>query len=149
MNSTLNITKIKLLNSTAKIPERMSEHSAGYDIYSNNENEITLKPLQRELIPAGFAISLPCGYEAQIRPRSGLAIKSGITVLNSPGTIDSDYRGEVKVVLINLSDQDYTIKPSTRIAQMISCKHEITQFNLVDDLDETVRGYGGFGHTNL
>ena len=140
--------KIKLITKTAKMPEKMSDFSAGYDIYSDNESDINLKPMQRVLIPSGFCIALPIGFEAQIRPRSGLAINNGITVLNAPGTIDSDYRGEVKIILINLSDCDFTIKPIMRIAQMIICKHENVNFEIVDDIDETKRGCGGFGHTN-
>ena len=140
---------IKLLTKTAKVPIRMSGASAGYDIYSDNTDDIILHPMQRVLISSGFVISLPIGFEAQIRPRSGLALKHGITVLNSPGTIDSDYRGEVKVIIINLSNTDFTISHGTRIAQMIISKHEVVDFNLVEEIDETVRGSGGFGHTRM
>jgi dUTP pyrophosphatase len=139
--------EIKLLTPTAQLPASMSEHSAGYDIYADIQNEVKLAPGQRVLIPTGFAISLPVGYEAQIRSRSGLAINYGVCVLNSPGTIDSDYRGEVKVILINHGDLELIIEPAMRIAQMVIHKHEKIEFVVVEALDETTRGEGGFGHT--
>lgn len=125
----------------------MTEHSAGYDLYSSNREIITLKQGSIELIPTGIAISLPVGYEAQIRPRSGLAIKNGIGILNSPGTIDADYRGEIKVILFNFGMDDFIIKPKTRIAQMVINKYENVDFQITEKLDETKRGDGGFGHT--
>ena len=140
---------IKLLRETAKVPERMTEYSAGYDVYSDLEDDIYLEPMERALIPTGFVIALPKGYEAQIRPRSGLAIKNGITVLNSPGTIDSDYRGEVKIILINLSNEGFFIKHGMRIAQMIVSKHETVTFDVVEEIDETERGEGGFGSSEV
>lgn len=129
------------------LPEYATAQSAGMDLRANIEAPITLKSLERVLIPTGLHIALPDGYEAQIRPRSGLAIKHGITCLNSPGTIDADYRGDVGVELVNLSKEDYTIQPGERIAQMIINKFEKVKLNLVEELDETERGEGGFGHT--
>ena len=140
---------IKLLRDGAKVPERMTEHSAGYDIYADLESEIFLEHLDRVLVPTGFAVSIPKGYEAQIRPRSGLAVNNGITVLNSPGTIDSDYRGEVKVVLINMGREGFLIKHGMRIAQMIVSKHETVEFDVVDYIDATDRGDGGFGSSEV
>ena len=136
---------IKLLNDRAKLPERMTEYSAGYDIYADLESDVWLEPLDRVLVPTGFSLSLPKGFEAQIRPRSGLSMKHGVTVLNSPGTIDSDYRGEVKVILINLSNERYLIKSGMRIAQMVVSRHETLEFVVIDNLDTTDRGEGGFG----
>jgi dUTP pyrophosphatase len=121
--------------------------SAGMDLRAWLDEPIVLQPMQRALVPTGLFIELPVGCEAQVRPRSGLAIKSGITVLNSPGTIDADYRGEVKVVLINLSNENFTINNSDRIAQMIISKHEQANWKQVDQLNQTERGSGGFGHT--
>ena len=143
------VVKIKMLSKTGKIPEKMSEFAAGYDIYADLDTDRVLKPLERALIPTGFAISLPISFEAQIRPRSGLAINDGITVLNSPGTIDSDYRGEVKIILINLSDNDFVVKHNMRIAQMVIAQHEEIEFHQVDTLEDTMRGMGGFGHTSI
>ena len=137
----------KKLTPSAKLPERMSESAAGYDIFANIER-IVMKPMSRVIVPTGFAMSMPIGFEAQIRPRSGLAAKFGVTVLNSPGTIDADYRGEVKVILINLSEEDFVIEKDMRIAQMVVCKHTTVDFEIVETLDETVRGDGGFGHSN-
>jgi dUTP pyrophosphatase len=117
------------------------------DIRASLDNEIVLKPMERALIPTALFIELPVGYEAQIRPRSGLAIKKGISVLNSPGTIDADYRGEIKVILINLSTEDFVIQDGERIAQMIVAKHEKVEWENVEILEETERGAGGFGHT--
>ncbi|MDO9578910.1 MAG: dUTP diphosphatase [Candidatus Cloacimonadales bacterium] len=142
----LKINFIKLADS-ALPPQKMSEHAAGYDLYSCHEEDIILKSGEVMLIPTGLAISLPVGFEAQIRPRSGLAIKHQLGVLNSPGTIDADYRGEIKIILFNFGKQDFVIKPQTRIAQMVIAKHETVDFVLTEELDETDRGEGGFGHT--
>ena len=117
------------------------------DLRANIEEPITLHPLERKLIPTGLYIALPVGYEAQIRPRSGLALKHGLTVLNSPGTVDADYRGEVMVLLINLSQEDFIINSGERIAQMVIARHEQAEFQIVEELDETERGAGGYGHT--
>lgn len=119
------------------------------DIRANLEQPITLKPLERKLIPTGLYIALPDGYEAQIRPRSGLALKRGITVLNSPGTIDADYRGEVGVLLINLSNEEFVVSDGERIAQMVIARHEQPRWETVEELDETERGAGGYGHTGI
>jgi dUTP pyrophosphatase len=131
------------------LPAYATEGSAGMDIRAHLESPVTLQPLERSLIPTGLFIELPSGYEAQIRPRSGLAVKQGITCLNTPGTIDSDYRGEVKVILINLSDIPQMIAPGDRIAQMIIAKTEKAELFLVQQLNDTVRGAGGFGHTGV
>lgn len=138
---------IQKINSEAILPQRMTEHAAGYDLYSCHKNDILLKKGELQLVPTGLAISLPIGFEAQIRPRSGLAVKHKIGVLNSPGTIDSDYRGEIKIVLFNFGSEDFVIKPKTRIAQMIISQHETVEFEIKEKLDITVRGEGGFGHT--
>ncbi len=129
------------------MPEYATMHSAGLDLRANLENDIILKSLQRTLVPTGLFIELPEGLEAQIRPRSGLALKHGITVLNTPGTIDADYRGEIKVILINLSGEDFVIKNGERICQMIITKYVKVDLISVDVLNETIRGEGGFGHT--
>lgn len=139
--------KFKKLNPLAKVPLRMTAHAAGYDIYSANEKPIIVPPNKVTLIPTGIAISLPNGYEAQIRPRSGLALKHQIGVLNSPGTIDADYRGEIKIILFNFGTENFTITSQTRIAQMVISKHEIAEFVLTETLDATSRNDGGFGHT--
>lgn len=140
--------KVKIINkSNNKLPEYSTKFSAGMDLRASLNEHVVLKPLQRQLIPTGLFIELPKGYEAQIRPRSGLAIKNGITVLNSPGTIDADYRGEIKVILINLSDQEFEIKNGERICQMIIAKHETATWQQVEFLEESDRGEGGFGHT--
>jgi dUTP pyrophosphatase len=140
--------EIQIVNqSKHDLPQYATELSAGLDLRANLENPIVLKPLQRELISSGLFIALPAGYEAQIRPRSGLAFKHGITVLNSPGTIDADYRGELKVLLVNLSNETFEIKDGERIAQLVIAKHEQAQWQLVQNLDETNRGAGGFGST--
>lgn len=141
------IIEIKYLSDTAKLPEKMSEFSSGYDLYADIQTPVIIKPFQRLLIPTGIAIAIPEGYEAQIRPRSGLAIKNGITVLNTPGTIDSDYRGEIKIILINLSDADFEIQTHMRIAQMVFSKNEKINFEIKTELSQTSRGVGGFGHT--
>ena len=140
--------KLKKIDANARIPMRMTEHSAGYDLYSSNSEDIVLKSGEVKLISTGIAISLPVGYEAQIRPRSGLAVKHQIGILNAPGTIDADYRGEVKVILFNFGKNDFNVKPQTRIAQMVIAKHEIVNFIEIEGLDETNRGKGGFGHTS-
>ena len=140
--------KIKIVNNgTQPLPQYATNGSAGMDLRANIENPILIKPLDRKLIPTGLHIALPEGYEAQIRPRSGLAIKHGITCLNTPGTIDSDYRGDIGVILVNLSNEDYVVQPGERIAQMIINKYERVEFEVVETLDETERGEGGFGHT--
>ena len=140
--------KVKIINkSNNPLPRYESAQAAGMDIRCNISEAITLQPLERKLIPTGLYIELPVGYEAQIRPRSGLALKRGLTVLNTPGTIDADYRGEIKVLLINLSQEAFEIKDSERIAQMVVSKHETVEWQLVESLNETQRGEGGFGHT--
>ena len=140
--------KIHKIDKSAKLPHRMSTHAAGYDLYSYHQQNIILKKGEVKLIPTGIAISLPSGYEAQIRPRSGLAIKHGIGVLNAPGTIDADYRGEIKIILFNFSKEDFIITPGKRVAQMVIAKHEIVDFTVTEKLDKTTRGNGGFGHTS-
>ena len=130
-----------------ELPQYATTHSAGLDLRANIDSPVILKPLERKLIPTGLYIELPVGFEAQIRPRSGLAIKKGITVLNSPGTIDADYRGEICVILINLSNDDFLIEDGERICQMVIASHEQAEWNQVDVLNETERGTGGFGHT--
>jgi dUTP pyrophosphatase len=140
--------EIQIINQSKHgLPQYATELSAGLDLRANLENTIALNPLQRELISTGLFIALPAGYEAQIRPRSGLAFKHGITVLNSPGTIDADYRGEIKVLLVNLSNETFDIKDGERIAQLVLAKHEQAQWKVVQSLDETSRGAGGFGST--
>jgi dUTP pyrophosphatase len=140
--------KIQVVNqSKHPLPEYATEFSAGLDLRANIDEPIELKPLERTLVSTGLFIALPKGYEAQIRPRSGLAFKHGITVLNSPGTIDADYRGELKVLLVNLSNTSFMINDGERIAQMIIAKHEQISWNEASSLDETERGAGGFGHT--
>jgi dUTP pyrophosphatase len=140
--------KVKIINkSNNELPAYSTSLSAGLDLRAFLEEDIILKPLQRILVPTGLFIELPAGYEAQIRPRSGLAYKYGISVLNSPGTIDADYRGEIKVILINLSSEDFSIKSGERICQMVIAKHETAEFITVEELQVTDRGEGGFGHT--
>ncbi len=144
--------KIKIVNkSSNELPAYATEGSAGMDLRADIKDgaSIVLLPMDRKLIPTGIYIQLPIGTEVQIRPRSGLAIKQGITVLNTPGAIDSDYRGEIKVILINLSTEQYTIKNGDKIAQMVISKHETIELKDVDVLDDTVRGDGGFGHTGI
>src|SRR3954465_8179352 len=139
---------LKVINqSKHPLTEYATAAAAGLDLKANISEAIVLKPLQRQLISTGLFIELPVGYEAQIRPRSGLAFKNGITVLNSPGTIDADYRGEIKVLLVNLSDAEFTINDGERIAQMVIAKHEQAEWISVEELIETQRGQGGFGHT--
>ena len=142
--------KIKIINkSQHSSPEYSTKNSAGLDLRANLTESILLKPLKRILVKTGLYIQLPEGYEAQVRPRSGLAFKKGITVLNSPGTIDSDYRGEIGVILINLSDEDFLIENGERVAQMVIAKHERAEWIEVDILNETIRGEGGFGSTGI
>ena len=141
---------IKIVNKGPQpLPAYATPLSAGMDIRANLEQPVTLKPLERKLIPTGLYIALPDGYEAQIRPRSGLALKRGITVLNSPGTIDADYRGEVGVLLINLSNEEFVVSDGERIAQMVIARHEQPRWETVEELDETERGTGGYGHTGI
>lgn len=128
-------------------PIYATEQSAGMDLRANLKESVTLNPLERKLIPTGLYISLPAGFEAQVRPRSGLALKKGITVLNTPGTIDADYRGEICVILVNLSNEPFVVENGERIAQMVVAKHERVEWQEVEVLDETERGAGGFGHT--
>lgn len=140
--------KINIINNSAHaLPAYETAHAAGMDLRANTTDLITLKPLQRMLIPTGLHIELPVGYEAQIRPRSGLAYKHGISIVNSPGTIDADYRGEIKVLLVNLSDTDFEINNGDRIAQMVVAKHETVVWEAVEALGDTDRGAGGYGHT--
>ena len=142
--------KIKIVNKgNQPLPEYATPQSAGVDLRANIDEPVELKPLSRALIPTGLHIALLEGYEAQICPRSGLAIKKGITCLNTPGTIDGDYRGEVCVILINLSAETFIVNPGDRIAQMVINKFEQVEFELVEELDETERGEGGFGHTGI
>ena len=140
--------KIKVINKGSQ-PAYATPQSAGMDLRANLDTPVTLRPMQRMLIGTGLHIALPEGFEAQIRPRSGLALKHGITVLNSPGTVDADYRGEIKVLLVNLSDTDFVVNGGERIAQMVIARHEQAVFETVEELDETQRGEGGYGHTGV
>lgn len=152
LNLHLNIKemKIKVINkSHHSLPQYATPQSAGMDLRANLDEPVTLRPMERRLIPTGLYIALPAGYEAQVRPRSGLALKKGITVLNSPGTVDADYRGEIGVLLINLSQEDFVVNDGERIAQMVIARHEQGEFIAVDVLDETERGAGGYGHTGV
>ncbi|AYO56845.1 dUTP diphosphatase [Chryseobacterium sp. 6424] len=140
---------IKIINkSKHPLPKYQTELSAGMDLYANIDETITLKPLERKLVSTGLFLELPAGFEAQVRPRSGLALKNGITVLNAPGTIDADYRGEVGVILINLSSEDFFIKDGDRIAQMVIARHETAEWQEVTELADSQRGSGGFGSTS-
>lgn len=142
--------EVKIVNNSKfPLPTYATEHSAGMDLRANIETNIVLHPFDRALVKTGLKIALPDGYEAQVRPRSGLALKKGITVLNTPGTIDSDYRGEIGVILINLSSEDFVIEPGERIAQMVFAKHEQADLVEISTLDVTERGEGGFGHTGV
>jgi dUTP pyrophosphatase len=142
--------KIEIINTSKHpTPSYQTEQSAGMDLYANLSQPITLRPLQRALIPTGLFMALPKGYEAQVRPRSGLAFKKGITVLNSPGTIDADYRGEIGVILVNLSNDDFVVEDGERIAQMVIAKHEQAEWIEVQELSATERGAGGFGSTGV
>ncbi len=142
--------KLNVINrSRHALPAYATEASAGMDLRANLSEPVVLHPLERRLIPTGLFIALPIGYEAQIRPRSGLALKKGITVLNSPGTIDADYRGEIGVILINLSNEDFVVEDGERICQMVIARHEQAEWVEVTELDDTERGAGGFGHTGV
>ncbi len=142
--------QVKVINkSKHALPAYATEAAAGMDLRANLQESVVLKPLERRLIPTGLFIELPVGYEAQIRPRSGLAIKKGITVLNSPGTIDADYRGEICVILVNLSAEEFVVEDGERICQMVIARHEQAQWLEVDALGDTERGTGGFGHTGV
>ena len=142
--------EIKVVNKGHQpLPQYATAQSAGMDLRANLEEPVTLNPLERRLIPTGLHIALPAGYEAQVRPRSGLALKHGITVLNTPGTIDADYRGEIGVVLINLSQEPFVVNDGERIAQMVIARHEQGELTQVEVLDETERGEGGYGHTGV
>lgn len=142
--------KVNIVNqSRFPLPQYATVHSAGLDLRANLEQSMVLKPLERTLVPTGLYIELPEGYEAQVRPRSGLAAKHGISIVNTPGTIDPDYRGEVKVILVNLSDMPFTLEPGERIAQMIIARFEHITWNEVESLSVTERGEGGFGHTGV
>ena len=142
------MTTVKIINKgKQQLPAYATKQSAGMDLRANIDEAIELKPLERRLVPTGLYMALPEGYEAQVRPRSGLALKHGITVLNTPGTIDADYRGEVGVVLVNLSNEPFSIEPGERIAQMVIAKYEQVELEEVEVLDETERGAGGYGHS--
>ncbi|MDF3023931.1 MAG: dut [Alphaproteobacteria bacterium] len=148
MSKTVAVSITQLPNAKGlNLPNYATELSAGVDLEAAVETPVTLKPGERQLIPTGLAIALPEGYEAQVRPRSGLAFKNGVTVLNSPGTIDADYRGEVKVILANLGTEPFTVERGMRVAQMVVAQYTRVSFNLVEQLDETARGAGGFGST--
>ena len=144
------MVQIKVVNKgNQPLPKYQTVQSAGMDLRANIDAPVILKPLDRKLIPTGLHIYLPEGYEAQIRPRSGLTIKNGITIINTPGTIDPDYRGDVGVILVNISNEDFVVKPGDRIAQMVINKFEQAKFEVVEELDETERGEGGYGHTGI
>ena len=144
------MTTIKVINKGRHpLPQYATPQSAGMDLRANIDSPVTLRPMERRLIPTGLFIALPAGYEAQVRPRSGLALKHGITVLNTPGTIDADYRGEVMVLLVNLSDKDFVVEDGERVAQMVVARHEQGQWVEVEELDATERGAGGYGHTGV
>lgn len=139
---------IRIVNTSRHpLPAYETAHAAGMDLRASLDAEVLLKPLERALVPTGLYIELPVGFEAQVRPRSGLAAKKGITVLNTPGTIDADYRGEIKVILVNLSSEEFVVRDGDRIAQMIISAHERAEWIRVEELQETERGAGGFGHT--
>jgi dUTP pyrophosphatase len=142
--------EVKIVNrSPFALPQYATVHSAGLDLRANTQQPLVIKPLERTLVPTGLYIELPEGYEAQVRPRSGLAAKHGISIVNTPGTIDPDYRGEIKVILVNLSDVPFTLEPGERIAQMVIARFEHISWNQVETLSETERGEGGFGHTGV
>ncbi|MGN0234121.1 MAG: dUTP diphosphatase [Bacteroidaceae bacterium] len=142
--------KVQIINrGHHALPQYATEQSAGLDLRANLSSPVELKPMERKLIPTGLYMALPKGYEAQVRPRSGLAIKHGVTVLNSPGTIDADYRGEICVILVNLSEEPFLINDGERIAQMVIARHEQAEWVEVEALDETERGAGGFGHSGV
>jgi dUTP pyrophosphatase len=142
--------EVKIVNrSPFALPQYATVHSAGLDLRANTQQPLVIKPLERTLVPTGLYIELPESYEAQVRPRSGLAAKHGISIVNTPGTIDPDYRGEIKVILVNLSDAPFTLEPGERIAQMVIARFEHISWNQVETLSETERGEGGFGHTGV
>ena len=142
--------EIRVINKGRQpLPEYATAQSAGLDLRANIEEAIVLNPMERKLVGTGLFMALPPGYEAQVRPRSGLALKHGITVLNSPGTIEADYRGELKVLLVNLSNEPFVVNEGERIAQLVIAKHEKAEFKLVEELDDTERGAGGYGHTGV
>ncbi|MBR1406814.1 MAG: dUTP diphosphatase [Bacteroidales bacterium] len=142
--------QVKIVNhSPYPLPAYATALSAGMDLRAHLSEPVVLRPLERAMIPTGLYIALPAGYEAQVRPRSGLAAKKGITVLNSPGTVDADYRGELRVILVNLSHEDFAVQPGERIAQMVIARHERVDWEAVEVLDETERGAGGFGSTGV
>jgi len=142
--------QIRIVNkSNNPLPQYATKASAGIDLRANLKSNIIMKPMERIIVPTGLFLEIPVGYEAQVRPRSGLAIKKGVTVLNTPGTIDADYRGEVMVILINLSNEDFVIQHGERIAQMVIAAHQQAEWELVNDLSETERGTGGFGSTGV
>ena len=144
------MVKIKVVNTGHQpLPAYATPQSSGLDLRANIEAPITLHPLERRLVPTGLHIALPDGYEAQVRPRSGLALKHGITVLNTPGTVDADYRGEIMVLLVNFSNEDFVVKDGERIAQMVIAQYAKATFESVEVLDETERGEGGYGHTGV
>ena len=144
------MVQIKVVNKgNQPLPKYQTSQSAGMDLRANIDAPILIKPLDRKLIPTGLRIALPEGYEAQIRPRSGLTIKNGITIINTPGTIDPDYTGDVGVILVNISNEDFVVQPGDRIAQMVINKFEQAEFEVVEELDETERGEGGYGHTGI
>ena len=144
------MVKIKIVNKGQQpLPTYATAQSAGMDLRANIDAPITLRPMERQLIPTGLHIALPEGFEAQVRPRSGLALKHGITVLNTPGTIDADYRGEIKVLLVNFSNTDFVINAGERVAQMVIARYEKVDFEQVIELDDTERGVGGYGHTGV
>ena len=149
-NQETQMVEIKVINKGHHpLPAYATGQSAGMDLRACTDGPVTLRPMERRLIGTGLYISLPEGCEAQIRPRSGLALRHGITVLNSPGTVDADYRGEIMVLLVNLSAEDFTLNDGERIAQMVIARHEQAEFTLVDELDATARGAGGYGHTGV
>lgn len=142
--------KVKVINNSRHpLPEYATEGSAGVDVRANIDQPVTLAPLERAMVPTGLYVSIPVGYECQVRPRSGLAAKHGITVANAPGTVDSDYRGEIKVILVNISDTPFVINDGERVAQLVFARHERVEWQPVDVLDDTNRGDGGFGHTGM
>lgn len=147
---TSDMIKIKVINKgKQQLPTYATPQSAGMDLRANLDTPVTIRPMERKLIGTGLHIALPIGFEAQIRPRSGLALKHGITVLNTPGTVDADYRGEIMVLLVNLSNENFIVNDGERIAQMVIAKHEQAEFSVVDELDATERGEGGYGHTGV
>ncbi len=146
----MDIVKVKIINKSANpLPQYSTKSSAGMDLRANLPESVSLKPLERKLIPTGIFIELPDGYECQIRPRSGLALKSGITVLNTPGTIDADYRGEIGIILVNLSSEPFVVNNGDRICQMVVARHSTVEWESVEVLEESERSSGGFGHTGI